>query len=114
MRVYKVVFKARDGRLTSAIALVEYQPGQWAEAPKWLAEKGYHLFAFKTLEDARVAIGDSLCKDFFEIWEAEAEGIVEDLPEPADRIVLAEGKIVKDDIGYPDGTVMAKRLKVWP
>jgi len=111
-RVYKVVSR-EFGELHSAmahgLAEVVYDPKKWVEAPKWLAEKGYHLFAFKSLECAM-----EFAKEFrgHEVWEAEAEEVTETLPPFCDLTKLARGRLTEEqDIEYPSGTVMCKRLR---
>ena len=110
MKVYKLVRRERD-KLISLFApgkaKVQYKPHEWTEAPEWLAKNGYYLTAFKDAKDAKVydQIGD------YELWEAEAESIVQRLPHYADSVGLFEGKIIP--LGtelWPDGTVMAKRI----
>lgn len=60
-------------------ARVQYRVGKWVKAPDWLAEKGYHLFVFDTLENAtREASGHN--PSFVNIWECEIRGLFRTLP----------------------------------
>ena len=74
MRMYKVV-KRLGERLVSSWAegeaRVVYTPGQPARAPSWLAEHGYHITVFISLDDARAYKRDVAER---QIWEAEATG----------------------------------------
>ena len=115
MRVYKVV--ERQGReLRSAVAYgmakVIYKR-EWVEAPEWLAEQGYHLTAFKSLEDA-VRFRNVYSLNDAEVWEAEADGVTDNLPCIASVNLLSIGRIVSNSVypGWPKGTVMCKRLKL--
>ncbi len=53
IEVYKLFMVDDEGNLLSwaadGVALVHYQVGEWSQAPEELAEKGYHLTAFRTL-----------------------------------------------------------------
>lgn len=101
-------------------AQVKYTPKKWAEAPKWLKEKGYHVLAFNTRRDAKVWI-DGLQMVFpycaLEIWEAEADAVREP-KEMLDFTLLPQGIAVRWDHEWPLGTVMCRRIKllkkVWP
>jgi len=118
MKVYKVVENFK-GRLVSALifgkAVVEYTPGEWTEAPKWLARKGYHITAFKDLVDARdFAAFNSTYVKHMEIWQAEAEGVSEDLPAMMNPFGLSCGVLEKcpDDFLWLSSTIMCRRLKL--
>ena len=110
MKVYKVV-SIENGKFCSAIAdgaaCVEYKPDKWAETPKWLAEKGYYLTAFRDLESARnFVFGDT------EIWKAEAEGIIEELPPLLTFSKLRLRLFLREAFDWPFGTIMCQRIKL--
>ncbi len=75
MKCFKVVRKTEE-KLISAMNPVpfrtEYAIGKKSAAPDFLAERGYHLFAFRTREDA-----DYFCykmwTDIHRIFEAKGE-----------------------------------------
>lgn len=56
MKLYKVFAELKDGRIFSSWSLgkaqVEYEVGKLSEAPKFLADKGYWITAFETLQQA--------------------------------------------------------------
>jgi len=112
-QVYKVV-ENRFGVLTSYMgvkrAQVVYKPGEWVEAPGWLAEKGYHITAYR---DMRCAEEDMRAAPNQELWLAEAEGILEQLPPSCQPNLLAEG-ILEPNVfpTWPPDTIMCRRLKL--
>jgi hypothetical protein len=124
--VYKVVRReTHNGRVryTSALARgkaeVCYKVGQYVEAPAWLANQGYYLLVFGKLDDAKIyykALKEN--KHYllasFEIWEAQAQGIVD----PGQTLggnfdKLERGILIPD--GYllrNVGALFAKRVKL--
>jgi len=119
MRVYKVLKRSRD-KLYSFIvydkAGVEYKPGIWIKAPEWLAKEGYHITAFKNLQ-----LAENFCEAIdilwpgaqYELWEAEAENIIEQLPPIMHISKIANGLFIPwHRNGWPFGTVMAERIKL--
>lgn len=118
-KIYKVVVRASGDVLISVAAdgqaMVIYPPGQWAEPPKWLAERGYYLFAFDRLEEAIAAAEDV---PFAEVWEAEGDERVEPLPPRMDIFSLRFGTADPDPGEYAPGTIMVRRIqlirRIWP
>ena len=114
VKVYKVVFRGEHGELRSILAYgdaeVVYTPNKWVEAPRWLAKEGYYLTAFKTIEDALDFVDGVSLR--FEIWEAEAQGIIKKLPNPCDIDSLADRKLVPLKLEWPRGTIMCQRLRL--
>lgn len=117
MKVYKVVRRDSEGRLTSAVirkgaALVRYVPGEKAQSVFTLL--GYGLLVFKKLQDA---------KEFFsfqhgsEIWSAEAEDEMP-LPNRVDIDHLNRGllntaiamKFRAEMERWPEGTSMFRTI----
>jgi hypothetical protein len=110
-------------RYTSALARgkaeVCYKVGQYVEAPAWLANQGYYLLVFGKLDDAKIyykALKEN--KHYllasFEIWEAQAQGIVDpgqtlggDLDKLEQGILIPDGYLLRNV-----GTLFAKRVKL--
>jgi len=129
MRVFKVVANTSDGRLRSAVeplhysgepygSGVEYKPGLPAKAPDRMAERGYHLLAFATLDDALRVAGNKGW-NHHEVWCAEAEGVVEPLPQmfldTYSMLIYRDCESSYQDgdghsYKWPEGTVMAKEI----
>ena len=116
MIVYKVVQRTYPDKLISVImtgkASIQYYPNIVCTAPKWLADKGYHLMAFKRFKDARYfAVGNQ------QIWRAEVTETTSNLPERLFISVLHKGKVIPsggktDGKTWPRGTVMCKTIKL--
>jgi len=116
MKVYKVVRRSPNGKLGSAFAYgrahVTYEPGQWAEAPKWLFRKGYGLFAFDT-ENQAIEWIHNVPVPGLEVWEAEAREILP-VPPILDLNLLAQGVMAQpeDHEGYPPGTIVCRAIRL--
>lgn len=88
-------------------AEVKYKVGEFAEAPKFLADKGYGLLVFTEISDALYSVTDS-----DELWECEVE---EELPLPS---MLALGHLIGGEElieivdEWPVGSRMYKRVKL--
>ena len=114
MKVYKVVLPYRNSLVSDLArgkARVRYPPGRWVKAPFWLRRKGYHLTAFRDLESALWWI-KSTCHFDEEIWEAEAKGIIIQLPPILHIYMLSKGIILKVSDNWPEGTIMVKKLRL--
>jgi len=118
MKVYKVM-KRREGRLFSAVvegrAKVEYKEGTWISPPDWLKNRGYFLTAFESLDSAlRFFLIEKTTQKSLEIWEAEVREWKRVRLPMLDIFWLETGKIsyFKDYKGWPNGTIMAKELKI--
>lgn len=113
MIIYKFVRTDDDGRFWSALvdgkACVEYKVGEWSQAPIWLAKKGYHLFAFGSLEVA-VDIKKIHSLDF-KIFKCETVKI-EELPHKLSMYDLNDGIITENTTDWPLNTIMAERIKL--
>jgi len=115
--MWKVLLEMNDGRLVSSVVgLVEYIPGQWAEAPPGLADQGYHLTAYNSREAAELEVAQGPGMGWpLVIRECEVEGIVP-LPPcglPGVNRHMAGPRIFEPG-PWPDGTVMARRVRVLP
>jgi hypothetical protein len=113
---YKWVRKAGEARLSFVVegdAEVAYLPGGWASAPAWLLERGYGLTMFDNLGDAeKFARGQYPSKGKeWELWEVELDG---EMPLPDGRAIphLLAKKILIIVGSWPDGTAMARRVKL--
>ena len=124
MIVYKVVRRAsplkeeivwKSAVMTRA-GCVEYVLGEWAQAPDWLREFGYHLLAFRTLSDARgFATVENEPLAGHCIFKSEAE-VMPIYPAPMNVWNIdAKGGFLKRDLStndWPPGTVMCRRIKL--
>ncbi|RLC84346.1 MAG: hypothetical protein DRJ03_14500 [Chloroflexi bacterium] len=113
MKVYKFVLPSHNyyvSVVAAGKAEVKYFPGKWVKAPFWLRRRGYHLTAFKDLETAEKYT--NVFSSRAELWEAEAEGVITELPPPLLQWRLARGFICRGANTWPEGTVMAKRLRL--
>jgi len=112
---YKVTTEINNRQLSYATfhgeAEVKYQKNLWVEAPIWLAEKGYHLFVFNNMENAKKFVGDpssSTC-----IWECEVKGKFKHLPIRLSRPYLDYGELLALPYDkFPKGTIMVKKVKL--
>lgn len=113
MIVYKAVSRGYGGGLSSAVvsgkANTRYRLGVNHHAPRWLADEGYHLTAFKTLRQAR-----NWARDPETIWRCEATDIIrhEALPPRCYGYHLVDGDIVVASLPWPEGTIMCKTIKL--
>lgn len=121
MIVYKVTTHwvhppLKDTRILSSImrgeALTRYDKEKFAQAPEWLAERGYHCCVFRSLKQAMSFVKGFDRDRWFTLWTARATGVRE-----ADRPMLnigylADGltEIVK--CPWPSGTLFAKNVKL--
>lgn len=124
--IYKVVFRIicsghEGGVVLRSIfatqsASVRYFVDKWAEAPGWLAEKGYHLLVFTNLKDAKTfmyLLPEGLeCN--LEIWECEVMGQVRPPPICFSHKLGCYDLDVCKTIGmdWPSGTAMYEQVKL--
>lgn len=94
--------------------VTEYCPLEWAEAPPALAQKGYHLLTFATLEAALDFAGNISRDSFVQVWACALRGVVADPPPPLFNAVevvtgrapvLCPHHVIRH---WPDDTVMAE------
>jgi len=91
---------------------VQYSTEKWAKAPEWLAKKGYHLFAFDSLENAKKYIPE-VSGMRQKIWECEIKKRFKKLPPYLDLVEAARGRMIPaEDITFPEGTVMVREVKL--
>jgi len=116
MRYYKV-FRQQGGRLwsswTRGVARVEYIPGQLSVAPGWLAEYGYNLTVFNSLENTlryRQLISGSPYSTVFPVYQVAISGTVATPGEYAENTQLNIGRIIKTSAKWPDGTLMVQGI----
>lgn len=104
-----IVWKVTDGYNCSLAvyrkASVQYKIGKIARAPKWLARKGFHLFAFKTLRAARRWVSSS-----GRIYRAEAKKTTQKLPQFQHVCWLTIGEMIPANCSFPLGTIMCKEI----
>lgn len=116
------VFRSSSIGLHSAYAQgdarVVYRKDEPATAPSWLAEKGYHLTGFRTVERAiefaltlpipSYTFPEIKC-EFVEVWECEGETEVA-LPVRAHLTGLPHRRLDLTLEGWPRGTVMYETI----
>lgn len=121
MKAYKVIARTKDLKrqkyiMYSAVvrdkARVRYKKLGWNVAPKWLAQNGYHLVAFRTIEDAvKFGLDEDLVS--VDIWEVELMGIIKKMPPKLDIHQICRGNKEAVPFGdWPEGTIMAKKVKL--
>jgi hypothetical protein len=111
-KIYYKAVKEMDGKIVSCVAgnkaEVEYKIGEFVSAPKWLADKDYHLFVFDNLKDAK-----EFCKCQGIIYKAECEDEIKRKPKFGYHGAIEDGNLDLDcDYDYPDGTKMFKQVKL--
>lgn len=104
MKCYKLLSTDMTSAVATGEAQVLYFRGERAQAPGWLAEKGYHLTAFESLEDARLWSGS-----YANLWECEGEEQVP-VPPKLDWGALFDGHAWFHTATWPTGTVMFKYI----
>lgn len=87
MTKFKVLLE-RNNVLTSSfvntkMCQVDYILGEWATAPVKLAELGYHLMVFESLEDAWAFLASII--QLYQIWEVEVK---DQVPLPERRCIF--------------------------
>ena len=113
-RYYKITTEIAGEQVSyfvyGAPAEVKYPIGEWAKAPKWLAKRGYGLFVFDGLKNAREF--SKLCASP-RLWKCEVDGIFDRLPLSISSLGLNSGRVIKLRAkNYPKGTVMVKKVKL--
>ena len=118
MTVYKVVYRhTKDRTLRSpwstGLSQVIYRPSEWTKAPDWLAEKGYHLLAFDSREEACSWPKFMRYMDRVEVWEAVGESEILPLPLYLYMPNLKQGLIDHWESGtWPARTRMFRKIKL--
>ncbi len=111
MRVYKVVRKFGEKFFSAVVegkARVQYEIGEKAYPPPWLAKLEFHLLAFKTVEEARDFVKWS---SSFVIFKAQAEE--RPVPQYCHILGLEQGRISKDPyFSFPEGIVGCAWIKL--
>jgi hypothetical protein len=114
-KYYKAVRHGRNGDFVSAFvngdAFVTYNINEFAEAPAWLQQKGFHLVVFDSLEAARAWKGK-----LTPLFECEVEGVVT-LPDMriCSSDITPQGfdyNLKVNSLPWPRGTVMARRVRL--
>jgi len=116
---YKVMytFPTLEGKLVSSTvegkAMVEYKPRKYVKAPEWLSKKGYNLLVFDNLEKAINFANNSSARTEMNVWKCKIKGKKKKLPVFKSPDVLGLGKLSECNwMDWPDGTVMAKEVKI--
>jgi len=117
MKLYKVFAVQNDGRMFSSWSLgkaqIEYEVGKLSEAPKFLADKGYWITAFETLQQAysyKRSLGYTRAGGELEIYEVAICGKTKEPGDMLDNGNISRG-IVTDTLKssrWPNGTVMVE------
>jgi hypothetical protein len=119
MTVYKLVFvsgRHLESYAALAGARVRYRVGRWVTARKPLAERGYHLLVFDSIENLQdfmkmYQLDDTLVHGYL----AQADGIIANPPPPALFYKVSKDKydiLPTPGAEWPKGTLMAKRVKL--
>jgi len=117
-RSKELVHSAMYSIAATGRARVIYQFDKWVQAPKWLREKGCHLFVFRTREAARNFLHERRISQkeentFYDaIYKCEISGVVLESPTFYDLSFLAVGQTCYGSGGFPYGTMEVKKLKL--
>lgn len=129
-KCYKVVMDTLKGYYVSSVvcnkAQVIYRVGEWAEAPEWLKQYGYHLTAFNeyyfahAFHDRAISVNTEYNNKVFMVFEAEAKGVLTELPPRANiaelddynRLAVPYHTHCEDYEKWPRGTIMVKQIKL--
>ena len=116
--MYKVIYNPYNNPTSGTSALITgaasitYVKDEWAESPKWLADKGYGPLVFGSLEDAR-DFKFNQCLQQLEIWECDVEDpFPSTLPLFCNMSSLYPNALYPMDIPWPRGTTMVKRVRI--
>ena len=133
-KYYKALSEVNGRFLSCSVenkAEVSYIIDTWVRAPSWLACRGYHLFVYDDLENARWVVNNNIrlpkkaeqimhgapisgdkAISYLRIYECEVQGVCSRLPQPLGLAKLGEGEIELSDTAFPGGTVMVKGVKL--
>ncbi len=116
-RYYKITTEIAGGQVSFIVfnskAEVQYQIGEWVEAPEWLAKRGYGLFVFDGLKNAREFAREFADLSRTKMWRCKIEGKYKKLPPNLSVDGINRGIIVPAEAkDFPKGAVMAKRVKL--
>ena len=125
MKHYKVVVRHDIDKLISYNYLfnkpigeqkhiVTYEPGKWAKAHPFLAERNLHLFVFDNLKSAHRFIRTRTKEEGIEIWECHIRKKHDKLPIYMNGQSLSVLKLRPDAWieWFPDDTVMVEQVKL--
>ncbi len=124
MRIYYKVLRESYDNLYSCSSshsphTVLYRPNKWSKAPEKLAAIDYYLLVFSKLKDAKFFISRNYAGTKIKIYRCEIKkGKSKDLPyrlvwESVRQICQStNGPKDKHMYLWPDGTVMAKEVKI--
>lgn len=117
--MYKVTTRNLESVSVIRHACVTYSTEKFSEAPRPLAEKGYHLLCFNTEQDARRAI--YMYGWPSSLWEVEA---LDEVPLPPSHMIRIDEfdlwggsvspvlNLSKDTPSWPPGTRMFKKVRL--
>lgn len=114
-KAFKVLQFDQTSIVANGYAKVQYKEGRFVTAPLPLAQIGFHLCVFMTLETATAAMAEFSWPG--EIWEVDARGEV-----PLAKGTLSMHRFEKDgmviyrpsdsDPGWAEGSKMYKKVKL--
>ena len=114
--MYKITSCDNGSYAVLSKASVKYGREKWAEAPKWLAEKGYHLLVFETLDDTVNFVrpySNGVLPECGCIWMCECEDEIDPIPDMGYWFDVGLGNLTMGPCGeWPPGTRMFKRVKL--
>lgn len=110
-RVYKVTSPDQTSVYAKGPALVYYSIETKTKSSRWLADRGYHLTAFKELQHARDFV-KRISNVGFLLWEAEGWGEVM-LSFCCSLESLSQGVLsLYESPRWPEGTVMFRSMRL--
>lgn len=116
--VYKLIREQPRNILTSIVvtgkAAKIYKPGIAQRAPKWLAERGYYITAFRNRRAAHLFAMAAFPGGESQIWRCEATEVIprSKLPPICWMSDLAAGTLARAAMTWPTDTVMCKTIKL--
>ena len=101
-------------RFAEGESRVTYELKKWVQAPEWLRNKGYHLFAFSNYEKAEEFVLEAYDNMGGIIYKARAKEVTKILPVKCYREDLANGNLnpKRWDTTWPRDTIMCKKIQI--
>lgn len=111
---FKVCSVDDQGRIGSIIvyglAYTRYYFEHWSSSPRVMARQGYYPLVFETLEQALGFVRSLLMTEGY-VFEVEVDGDIS-LPPKGYLGWLDDGDIFPSHTPWPEGTVMARRVRL--
>jgi len=109
--VWKVTNSDKRSVVARFLAEVQYKMGKPAKAPQWFADRGYYLFAFSRLKDAREYVTGINNR----VYRAEGKNVTRKLPQFCDTFEIDMRRLtISQSLGgnrqFPKNTVMCEEI----